>query len=603
MYKTADRMGVCPIKSEEILRFVLNGLKERGVLDLIPEELYIQGAEKLGKRLPKYCFPDVYLDLPLTGGSFEGMAAVLDCYDRCRLEYISEGRYFKEADIPSKTKPEDRDTLLIICSDGTCREMETGSFAPVQERGLHAGLANLPVMFRKETLPNGYRVTFTTGPSHPREKITKRAYIEQILQILKDAGCSDEATGLLDKASYNCGVPYLHPQDGYGEWIVCLDIAAIRLTVQDERITDCHAVIGITDRCVFYSGHSFKPSKAYQWHITDDCDQRCKHCYLFAEDARRKCIYTPWDQLIHTLDEIEADATARQALAMPVISGGDPILHPKFWEFAEEIHRRGLYWFILGNPFHLNEAVCKRLHDLGCFKYQLSLDGLQDYHDHMRKPGSFQATLDAVKQLNDAGIRTQLMATVSRQNMADVLACMDVAVENNATFFTFARYCATSPEKAQEAYPSPKEYRDFLLAYYNKRRAYREKGCHTSFQLKEHLFTLLRYELGDFVIPEYAGDHPETIFDGCHLGMGCTILPNGDLMACRRMESVIGNVKEEHIFDVLSSEKCAIYTEVKNIRKCKDCELLNFCRGCRAVGFNIGGDLQGDDPMCWKQDQ
>ena len=27
---------------------------------------------------------------------------------------------------------------------------------------------------------------------------------------------------------------------------------------------------------------------AFQWHITDECDQRCKHCYIFAEDACRK---------------------------------------------------------------------------------------------------------------------------------------------------------------------------------------------------------------------------------------------------------------------------------------------------------------------------
>ncbi len=24
---------------------------------------------------------------------------------------------------------------------------------------------------------------------------------------------------------------------------------------------------------------------AFQWHITDDCDQRCKHCYIFAENT------------------------------------------------------------------------------------------------------------------------------------------------------------------------------------------------------------------------------------------------------------------------------------------------------------------------------
>lgn len=32
-----------------------------------------------------------------------------------------------------------------------------------------------------------------------------------------------------------------------------------------------------------------KPYFSFQWHITDDCDQRCKHCYIFAE-SQQKCI-------------------------------------------------------------------------------------------------------------------------------------------------------------------------------------------------------------------------------------------------------------------------------------------------------------------------
>ena len=26
---------------------------------------------------------------------------------------------------------------------------------------------------------------------------------------------------------------------------------------------------------------------AFQWHITDSCDQRCAHCYIFAEGHPR----------------------------------------------------------------------------------------------------------------------------------------------------------------------------------------------------------------------------------------------------------------------------------------------------------------------------
>lgn len=27
-----------------------------------------------------------------------------------------------------------------------------------------------------------------------------------------------------------------------------------------------------------------RPSFSFQWHLLDDCDQRCKHCYIFSED-------------------------------------------------------------------------------------------------------------------------------------------------------------------------------------------------------------------------------------------------------------------------------------------------------------------------------
>ena len=609
------KTGICPVRSDQILDFALNALIENGALAALPEEALWREAEALKKILPDHYLPDLYLDLPLTGSPFRGIAAVLDCYDRCLLDFRTEGEYFRSLGFPALSAPENRDDLLVV------RVPESGTeFSAISGKLLttaqlpEAELAgeqfpgmpdlqvfrNLPLQFRREELEDGYRLILTTGTANAKKRFEKRPYKEAFLTFLSEAGCPEEALRELDRASFNCGVPYLHPQDGYREWVVCLDVAAFVLTVQGKGICDCHAVIRISDRGMTYSRTAIKPTQAYQWHITDNCDQRCKHCYLFAEDARLKCMSTPWDQLMLTLEEITDDAARRYALPMPVISGGDPILHPDFWRFAEELHKRGMRWCILGNPFHLDEAVCRRLYQLGCFKYQLSMDGLEQFHDYNRKPGSFRATLGAIRLLNDAGIQTQLMATVSRQNMEDILQCMDIAVEHHVTDFTFARYCATSPEKAAESYPTPEEYRDFLYRYYQKRKEYEKKQSHTSFKLKEHLFTLVRYELGEFEPSAYSKAHPDRIFDGCHLGQSCAILPNGDLMACRRMESVIGNVKTAHIRDILTGELCASYIDIRNIKKCRDCELLQWCRGCRAVGFNATGDLQGEDPCCWK---
>lgn len=40
---------------------------------------------------------------------------------------------------------------------------------------------------------------------------------------------------------------------------------------------------------------------AYQWHITDYCDQRCKHCYIFSENQDIELLETPYDQVVATL--------------------------------------------------------------------------------------------------------------------------------------------------------------------------------------------------------------------------------------------------------------------------------------------------------------
>ena len=41
-----------------------------------------------------------------------------------------------------------------------------------------------------------------------------------------------------------------------------------------------------------------RPTFAFQWHITDECDQRCKHCYLFSKDARMACVSMTWDDML-----------------------------------------------------------------------------------------------------------------------------------------------------------------------------------------------------------------------------------------------------------------------------------------------------------------
>ena len=336
---------------------------------------------------------------------------------------------------------------------------------------------------------------------------------------------------------------------------------------------------------------------AFQWHITDECDQRCKHCYIFSENNSKKPEAMTWPQMRETFYNCLDFCEVHDCLPYFYITGGDPILHSDFWNLLGLMKENKIPFAILGNPFHLNDEICQRLKEYGCQKYQLSLDGMRETHDWFRKPGSFDITLEKIGCIKRAGIRAVIMTTVSGTNIGEVSDIIDTVVAHGADVFAFARYCPTSEEK--DTGISPLRYRELLAACDQKFKAYEAAGCETFFNKKDHLWTLYEYETGTFHIPETAEDG--MIYGGCNCG-NChlTILPNGDVYACRRVQnSKVSNVFKDRLADVWVCEMES-YREYDKFKKCGRCELKAWCRGCPAVASGARGDFYDADPQCWK---
>lgn len=335
---------------------------------------------------------------------------------------------------------------------------------------------------------------------------------------------------------------------------------------------------------------------AFQWHITDSCDQRCTHCYIFSENNFMKLKEMTWTEIESVFDNCMDMCAKANRLPYFYITGGDPILHSRFWDLMALLKTNNIPFTILGNPFHLNDDVCKRLKEHGCERYQLSIDGLKETHDTIRMPGSFDTTLKKIACLRNAGIRCAIMTTVSGTNVDEIPGIIDLVVEHKADIFAFARYCPTSSEKSTHL--TPEQYRDLLEVCWQKFEEYKDSG--TSFNLKDHLWTLFLYEKGLFKIPEGLKDN--VMYDGCNCS-NChlTILPKGEIMACRRFESTVGNAFNEKLFDVFTGDKMNYFRAYDKFEKCSKCELLRFCRGCPAVTYGYTGNFYGTDPQCWKQ--
>ena len=98
------------------------------------------------------------------------------------------------------------------------------------------------------------------------------------------------------------------------------------------------------------------------------------------------------------------------------------------------------------------------------------------------------------------------------------------------------------------------------------------------------------------------------IYGGCNCG-NChmTILPTGDVYACRRvLNSRVANVFEDRMADVWGCQM-EKYREYDKFKKCSKCELMPWCRGCPAVASGAHsihgkpGDFYDADPQCWKE--
>ena len=68
---------------------------------------------------------------------------------------------------------------------------------------------------------------------------------------------------------------------------------------------------------------------AFQWHILDDCDQRCNHCYIFQQEKELHTMN--YEEMEIVLDNCLDMCNKTNRIPYFSITGGDPILHPNFW--------------------------------------------------------------------------------------------------------------------------------------------------------------------------------------------------------------------------------------------------------------------------------
>ncbi len=160
------------------------------------------------------------------------------------------------------------------------------------------------------------------------------------------------------------------------------------------------------------------------WNITRTCNLRCIHCYSDSNAARYP------DEL--TWEEMEAVVADLGAYGVPslLLSGGEPMIHPRFFDLVENASHAGLKLTISTNGTLITEEKAALLKSANIAYVGISLDGIGRIHDEFRrKEGAFDAAVRGFKNCHAVGQKTGLRLTLTRHNVENIDRILDFIEE------------------------------------------------------------------------------------------------------------------------------------------------------------------------------
>ncbi len=232
-------------------------------------------------------------------------------------------------------------------------------------------------------------------------------YGDQLLQALAGAESLADAVRNLQNTS-----PHAALETPRNEHHLLLELDRLRQTLKINRQKG-------------YAGRgkelTLERLKECWFHLTDRCNLSCRHC-LFASSPAKSL----------TLPHAQLDSGTRQALELGCqlfyFTGGEPFLYPDFfpWLALFLSENTQVHAAILTNGMLLAKNI-NMLQGLDRLHLQVSLDGLEQAHDSLRGKDSYQQLLANLTALQQSGIPFTLSIAISRANVTDLAALVDLA--------------------------------------------------------------------------------------------------------------------------------------------------------------------------------
>ena len=335
--------------------------------------------------------------------------------------------------------------------------------------------------------------------------------------------------------------------------------------------------------------HDMIPDRiTFQWHITEVCNYRCKHCYQdsYLYDG---VDYPGMLDFYKKLEDfvLHFNDGKKRLSAHINFTGGEPFMKTGLLDLLEVVKRNRVFSYgILSNGFLLPESDLLRLKSLNPRFIQISLDGSESIHDSIRGIGSFKEVVKAIKAYNALKIPVLLSFTANAQNYQSFSEVVRIARKYNVYKLWTDRYLPSgSNDDLTLNSAQVKDFFENILREQKSKLASRfSKTIISSSRSLQFLVT---------------GGQPYSCSAGSTL---LAILSNGDILPCRRLPIKIGNLITDSLIDIYQNN--SILKELRRNDNLDDaCKQCYYCKSCggglKCLSFADSGDYNKKDPNCW----
>jgi radical SAM protein with 4Fe4S-binding SPASM domain len=337
-----------------------------------------------------------------------------------------------------------------------------------------------------------------------------------------------------------------------------------------------------------------------QWHLTERCNLKCRHCY----QEGRQVAELPLAAVGRVVEEAAAMIRDWQAaydleLAPSInVTGGEPFLRADFFAILELMLEAGFACYVLSNGTLITRERALVLAELGVAGVQVSLEGPETVHDAVRGPGSFAAAFFGIRNLLAAGVPVSLNATLSKFNAAYFMELLELAAILGIPKIGFSRLVPAG--RGLALLPE-------MLSAGEVKELYEQLFHLNGAGLEVVTGDPMAWQMRQPPPPPEAEPFPA---GGCAAGVaGLTLLADGTITPCRRLPIPIGKAGRDSLRELWATSPVLerLRTKAAYRGKCGRCPRWSQCRGCRAIAYAYSlqrgqPDYLAPDPQCFIQD-